>query len=81
MAEAPLLHQQYEALRAWVLGRAGAPPPGLGLLLRRGMAAWMTAMPTPSTPAMAPAAAGEPSRLRLDSLVQIVATIIWEVYR
>jgi hypothetical protein len=82
MISAATIRDQYEALRAWAVGTVATHPPGLGILLRRGIPAWM------ETLCLAPSSPPAPSVPRISSpivatpeLAQVIASMLWEVQR
>lgn len=82
MIPAATIRDQYEALRAWAIGAVATHPPGLGILLRRGVPAWMEATcaaPPPAPAPPQPLVAGPV--VATPALAQVLATMLWEVRR
>lgn len=81
-ADAAIVAEQYERVRAWALDgpAAGARPAGLVVLLRRGLPAWLeTAALWPPAPAASPApsrAADAAPRPPTGPLVQVLASML-----
>lgn len=70
----------YETLRSWAVSASGVivPPPGLALLLRRGVPAWLAAWRPCTAPASGPeppgTALGSPVPLTLSGQVVVILT-------
>lgn len=70
--------EHYEALRAWALAEAtpATRPPGLGLLLQRGLPAWLAARAGSPVPLAAPAPAAASAGPRDPALTRVLATMV-----
>lgn len=81
---APTFTRHYEALRAWALAAPPPPrPPGLALVLHRGLPTWLVAWPTWHPPQRArdstvdPRAAGRAAPTARDrTLTHVLATMV-----
>jgi hypothetical protein len=74
----PACAEHYEALRAWALAEAtpATRPPGLGLMLQRGLPAWLAARAGSPGPPAAPAVAVAPAGRHDPALTRVLATMV-----
>ncbi len=81
---APAFTRHYEALRAWALAAPPPPrPPGLALVLHRGLPTWLATWPAWHPPQRAPDSIVDPlaadrvaSAARDRTLTQVLATMV-----
>lgn len=74
----PALTAAYEAMRAWATGQAGVEgrPPGLALVLQRGLPAWLAAWQSWVPPATPPAPPRDGPAPRLSVVRSELATVL-----